>query len=175
MPCADGHARRFTLELRDEFITNNYSPSPVLLLSWHADVKKVACNQTPIILNAAARSALLRSGVGTAESEILAIRAHSRRPALTSSPLNPTTGATEGAQYTTSGNPLDLEHQQPVSIAASANRLAQETAKIHEAKIAVFKAFCAAFDETANSSPTGLPSDLRKSSRKALFIRGRTP
>ena len=86
-------------------------------------------NRMPINLNAAARNALLRSGVGTAESEILAIRAHSRRPALTSSPLNPTTGATERAKYTTSGNPLDLEHQQPVSIAASANRLAQEAAQ----------------------------------------------
>ena len=112
-------------------------------------------NRTPNNLNVAARNALLRNGVGTAESEILAIRNHTRRPALTSSPLNPAAATTEGAQRASHDNPLDLHHQPPVSIAASAHRLAQETAKIHETKIAVFKAFCSAFDETAKQFTSG--------------------
>ena len=110
--------------------------------------------RTPLNLNVAARNALLRNGAAIEETDLLAIRG-ARRPALTSSPFNTTAAATEGTQRATNGNPLDLHHQAPVSIAVTASRLAQETAKIHETKIAVFKAFCAAFDETAKQFTSG--------------------
>ncbi|MGH7960306.1 MAG: hypothetical protein ACRERD_00585, partial [Candidatus Binatia bacterium] len=112
--------------------------------------------RTPINLNVAARNALLRNSAGTAESEILAIRGLSRRPTVASSPLNPNAAAAEGAQRDIGSNALETNQPQPaVTITESATRLVRETAQIHETKIAVFRAFCNAFDETAKQFTSG--------------------
>lgn len=69
--------------------------------------------RTPINLNVAARNALLRDSAGTAESEILAIRGLSRRPAVASSPPNPNAAAAEGAHRDIGSNPLESNQPQP--------------------------------------------------------------
>ncbi|KAM5528301.1 hypothetical protein FOXYSP1_19570 [Fusarium oxysporum f. sp. phaseoli] len=76
-----------------------------------------------------------------------------------SSPLNPatTTAATEGAARS---NPSSIFEQRPVSIIELANDLARERVEEHNAKLMVFQAFCAKFEEAAQQFTTGLPRRL---------------
>lgn len=108
--------------------------------------------RTPTNLNIGARNVLLRNCAATSEAEILRLRDSSRRPAQTTSSLSTTEGAKEGAQRANQTRPQYLDHSQEhllVTVKETANRLIQESAQIHETKIDVFRAFCAAFDETA--------------------------
>lgn len=114
--------------------------------------------RTPTNLNVGARNALLRNSAATAEAEILRLRASFHHPAQTTSPPQATAAAEEGAQRANQASPHDLDLSQehtPVALGETVNRLTQETAVIHETKIAVFKAFCAAFDETAKQFTSG--------------------
>ncbi|GKU15931.1 unnamed protein product, partial [Fusarium langsethiae] len=72
-----------------------------------------------------------------------------RRMAQTLSlPLNAATIAiaTEGAAHP---NPSLVSEQQPVSIIESANDLTRERVEEYNAKLTVFQAFCAKFEEAA--------------------------
>lgn len=72
-----------------------------------------------------------------------------------SSPLNAATtaAAKEGAERTC---PSSTFEQQPVSIIEWANGLARERVEVYNAKLAVFQAFCAKFEEAAQQFTTGL-------------------
>jgi hypothetical protein len=71
-----------------------------------------------------------------------------------SSPLNAATiaAAAEGAARP---NPSLVSEQQPVSIIESANDLARERVEEYNAKLMVFQAFCAKFEEAAQQFTTG--------------------
>lgn len=107
-----------------------------------------------------ARATLLRRSVPAVEQPISALPR--RQPHLAQTPSsptkrNPTAAATEGAQHATSDTLPDQEPQgenQPISIAESANRLVQEYTETHNTKLTVFRAFCAAFEETARQFTT---------------------
>ncbi|KAK2122371.1 hypothetical protein NOF04DRAFT_1418180 [Fusarium oxysporum II5] len=71
-----------------------------------------------------------------------------------SSPLIAATAAaaTEGAERT---NPPLIFEQQPISIIESANELARERVEEYNAKLMVFQAFCAKFEEAAQQFTNG--------------------
>jgi hypothetical protein len=72
-----------------------------------------------------------------------------------SSPLNAatTSAATEGVERIC---PSSIFKQQPVSIIESASDLARERVEEYNAKLMVFQAFCAKFEEAAQQFTTGL-------------------
>ncbi|KAG7414943.1 hypothetical protein Forpi1262_v016789 [Fusarium oxysporum f. sp. raphani] len=77
-----------------------------------------------------------------------------------SSPLNAisTAAATEGAQLAhpaPSSDPAPTTEQQPVSLIETATKLARDRAEEYNAKLKVFQAFCAKFEEAAKQFTTG--------------------
>ncbi|KAF5267059.1 hypothetical protein FOXYS1_2078 [Fusarium oxysporum] len=109
---------------------------------------------TPANLNRGARAALLLNSPAVVNSPIGVSPKPGRTAETPSSPLNAATtaAATEGAER--ANPPLTFEHQ-PVSILESANRLARERAEEYNAKLIVFQAFCAKFEEAAQQFTTG--------------------
>ncbi|KAJ4176232.1 hypothetical protein NW755_014528 [Fusarium falciforme] len=110
---------------------------------------------TPANLNRGARAALLQNSPAIVNGPI-GVSPDPRRMAQTpSSPLNATTttaAATEGARLDPPSSPPG---QRPVSIIESANRLARERVEEYNAKLTVFQAFCAKFEEAAQQFTTG--------------------
>ncbi|KAF4331963.1 hypothetical protein FBEOM_14252, partial [Fusarium beomiforme] len=109
---------------------------------------------TPANLNRGARAALLQNSPAAVNGTI-GVSPGPRRMAQTpSSPLSAATiaAATEGAAR---GNPPSTFEQQPVSIIESANDLARERIEEYNAKLMVFQAFCAKFEEAAQQFTTG--------------------
>jgi hypothetical protein len=78
-----------------------------------------------------------------------------------SSPLNAisTAAATEGAQLACPPDPASTTEQQPVSVIKSANTLARERVE-YNAKLKVFQAFCAKFEEAAKQFTTRLEREF---------------
>ncbi|KEY70682.1 hypothetical protein S7711_09869 [Stachybotrys chartarum IBT 7711] len=121
-----------------------------------------------VITPQGARAALLRGGIAALERPISAPTRRQPRMAQTpSSPTNRrilTTAATEGAQHAIppitlpSGTPQ--VEDEPISIAASANRIVHEHNETHIVQMTVFRAFCAAFEETAKQFTNKSERDL---------------
>jgi hypothetical protein len=110
--------------------------------------------------NPGARAALLRHSLPAAEGEVSSSPAYGQTTQTPSSPLNAAShaAATEGAQRANifSLHDLDQSRQRPpVSVAETADRLAREQTEAHNIKVAVFKAFCSSFDETAKQFTSG--------------------
>jgi hypothetical protein len=109
---------------------------------------------TPANLNRGARTALLQNSP-VAVNGTIGVSPGPRWMAQTpSSPLNAATiaAATEGAER---ASPSSAFGQQPVSIIESANDLARERIEEYNAKLMVFQAFCAKFEEAAQQFTTG--------------------
>ncbi|KAF6527530.1 hypothetical protein HZS61_007832 [Fusarium oxysporum f. sp. conglutinans] len=109
---------------------------------------------TPANLNRGARAVLLQNSPAAVNGTI-GVSPGPRRMAQTpSSPLNAATitAATEGAEC---ASPSSTFEQQPVSIIESANDLARERVDEYNAKLMVFQAFCAKFEEAAQQFTTG--------------------
>ncbi|KFA48278.1 hypothetical protein S40293_10139 [Stachybotrys chartarum IBT 40293] len=114
-----------------------------------------------------ARAALLRGSIAALERPISAPTRRQPHLAQTpSSPTNhriPTAAATEGAQHAI---PITLPSEtpqvedQPISIAASANRIVHEHNETHIVQMTVFRAFCMAFEETARQFTNKSERDL---------------
>ena len=102
-----------------------------------------------------ARAALLRRSVPAVEQPITALPR--RQPQLAKTPSSPTNRnttavGTEGPQHATIDalpNQALQGESQPISIAESADRLVQAHTETYNTKLTIFRAFCAAFDETA--------------------------
>ncbi|KFA68523.1 hypothetical protein S40285_09531 [Stachybotrys chlorohalonatus IBT 40285] len=114
-----------------------------------------------------ARAALLRRSIAALERPISAPPRRQPHPAQTpSSPTNrrsQTAADTEEAQHAisiTQPTQTSQEEGHTTSITESANRLAQEITETHNTKLIVFRAFCAAFEETANQFITKPEHDL---------------
>ncbi|KAM5527763.1 hypothetical protein FOXYSP1_19636 [Fusarium oxysporum f. sp. phaseoli] len=108
---------------------------------------------TPANLNRGARAALLQNSPATVNGTI-GVSPGPRRMAQTpSSPLNAATiaAATEGAER---ASPTSTFEQQPVSIIESANHFAREHVEEYNAKLMVFQALCAKFEEAAQQFTT---------------------
>ncbi|KAM5360867.1 hypothetical protein ACJA88_014682 [Fusarium oxysporum] len=108
---------------------------------------------TPANLNRGARAALLQSSPAAVNGTI-GVSPGPRRMAQTpSSPLNAATiaAATEGAER---ASPTSTFEQQPVSIIESANDFARERVEEYNAKLMVFQALCAKFEEAAQQFTT---------------------
>ncbi|KAF4455159.1 hypothetical protein F53441_2448 [Fusarium austroafricanum] len=109
---------------------------------------------TPANLNRGARAALLQNSPAVVNGTI-GISPGPRRMAQTpSSPLNATTitAATERAKR---ASPISTFKQQLVSIIESANNFARERVEEYNAKLMVFQALCAKFEEAAQQFTTG--------------------
>ncbi|KAI8655633.1 hypothetical protein NCS55_01216000 [Fusarium keratoplasticum] len=114
---------------------------------------------TPANLNRGARAALLQNSPAIVNGPIGASPDPGRMAQTPSSPLNATTTTTTTAAAATEGarpdHPSSPPRQQPVSIVESANRLAHERVEEYNAKLTVFQAFCAKFEEAAQQFTTG--------------------
>ncbi|KAF4460560.1 reverse transcriptase [Fusarium albosuccineum] len=109
---------------------------------------------TPANLNRGARAVLLQNSPAVVNSPIGVSPAPGRTAQTPSSPLNAATtaAATEGAARE---HPSSIFEQRPVSIIESANDLARERVEEYNAKLMVFQAFCAKFEEAAQQFTTG--------------------
>ncbi|KAH7142516.1 hypothetical protein DER46DRAFT_674336, partial [Fusarium sp. MPI-SDFR-AT-0072] len=109
---------------------------------------------TPANLNRGARAALLQNSPAAVNGPVGVSPGPGRTAQTPSSPLNAATtaAATEGAQR---ANPSSIFEQQPISIIESANDLARERVEEYNAKLMVFQAFCAKFEEAAQQSAAG--------------------
>lgn len=115
-----------------------------------------------IITPRRARAALLRGSITAAEQPVGALSMRQPRPSLTPpSPITriPAAAATEGAQHDPFTTPPDQairgEYQsQPFSITDAADRLVRASTETHNTKVAVFQAFCTAFEVTAKQFTT---------------------
>ncbi|RYC80713.1 hypothetical protein BFJ63_vAg16410 [Fusarium oxysporum f. sp. narcissi] len=110
---------------------------------------------TPANLNRRARAALLQNSPAAVNGPVGVSPGLRRTVQTPSSPFNAATiaAATEGAKRTC---PSSISEQQPVSIIESANGLARERIEEYKAKLPVFQAFCAKFEEAAQQFTTGL-------------------
>ncbi|RKK55869.1 hypothetical protein BFJ69_g17692, partial [Fusarium oxysporum] len=108
----------------------------------------------PANLNRGARAILLRDSPAVVNTPIGVSHGPERTAQTPSSPLNAATfaTATEGAERT---NPPLIFEQQPISIIESANELARERVEEYNAKLMVFQAFCAKFEEAAQQFTNG--------------------
>jgi hypothetical protein len=116
--------------------------------------------RTPSGLARGARVALLRNSPATREGEIGVSRSTLRTAHTPSSPLHAVSyaAATEGAQRAAqsgSGDPDLPLSGGPVSIADAADKLVHAQSEVYSAKLAVFRAFCSSFDETAKQFTSG--------------------
>ncbi|KAG7403959.1 hypothetical protein Forpi1262_v018619 [Fusarium oxysporum f. sp. raphani] len=109
---------------------------------------------TPANLNRGARAALLQNSPAVVNGPIGVSPGPGRTAQTPSSPLNAATfaTATEGAERS---NPPLIFEQQPISIIESANELARERVEEYNAKLMVFQAFCAKFEEAAQQFTNG--------------------
>ncbi|KAG7408661.1 hypothetical protein Forpe1208_v012330 [Fusarium oxysporum f. sp. rapae] len=115
---------------------------------------------TPANLNRGARTALLQNSPAVVNGPVGAPPAFGRTAQTPSSPLNAisTAAATEGAQLANpapSADPAPTTEQQPVSLIETATKLARDRAEEYNAKLKVFQAFCAKFEEAAKQFTTG--------------------
>ncbi|KAI5456191.1 hypothetical protein BGZ63DRAFT_396961 [Mariannaea sp. PMI_226] len=115
---------------------------------------------TPANLNRGARTALLQNSPAVVSGPVGVPPAYGRTAQTPSSPLNEisTAAATEGPQIAhpdSSPDPTLTTIQQPVSIFEAATKLARDRAAEHNAKLKVFRAFCAKFEEAAKQFTTG--------------------
>ncbi|KAH7302847.1 hypothetical protein B0I35DRAFT_340522, partial [Stachybotrys elegans] len=105
-----------------------------------------------------ARAALLRRSIPTVEQPISATPR--RQPHLAQTPSSPTNrisaaAAAEGTHHAISDTlPPPQGEDQPISVAEAATRLAQEYTETYNTKLTVFRAFWAAFEETARQFTT---------------------
>ncbi|KNB15715.1 hypothetical protein FOXG_14138 [Fusarium oxysporum f. sp. lycopersici 4287] len=109
---------------------------------------------TPANLNRGARAALLQNSPA-AVNGIIGVSPRPGRMAQT--PSSPHTAATTAAatEGAARASPSSTFEQQPVSIIESANDLARERVEEYNAKLMVFQAFCAKFEEAAQQFTTG--------------------
>ncbi|KFA50735.1 hypothetical protein S40293_10099 [Stachybotrys chartarum IBT 40293] len=111
-----------------------------------------------IITPQRARAALLRRSIPTVEQPISATPR--RQPHLAQTPSSPTNrisaaAAAEGTHHATSDTlPAPQGEDQLISVVEAATRLAQEYTETYNTKLTVFRAFCAAFEETARQFTT---------------------
>ncbi|KAG7423501.1 hypothetical protein Forpi1262_v015424 [Fusarium oxysporum f. sp. raphani] len=115
---------------------------------------------TPANLNRGARTALLQNSPAVVNGPVGVPPAFGRTAQTPSSPLNAisTAAATEGAQLAhpaPSSDPAPTTEQQPVSLIETATKLARDRAEEYNAKLKVFQAFCAKFEEAAKQFTTG--------------------
>ncbi|KAH7109727.1 hypothetical protein B0J13DRAFT_462808, partial [Dactylonectria estremocensis] len=115
---------------------------------------------TPANLNRRARTALLQNSPAVVNGPVGVPPAFGRTAQTPSSPLNAisTAAATEGAQLAhpePSPDPTPTNEQQPVSIFEAATKLARDRVEEYNAKLKVFQAFCAKFEEAAKQFTTG--------------------
>ncbi|PWI64416.1 hypothetical protein PCL_10484 [Purpureocillium lilacinum] len=116
--------------------------------------------RTPSGLAREARAALLRHSPATREGEIGVSRSALRTAYTPSSPLHAVSyaAATEGAQravHFDSSEPDPQSGDGPVSIANAADKLVVAQNEVYSAKLAVFRAFCSSFDDTAKQFTSG--------------------
>ena len=116
--------------------------------------------RTPSGLARGARVALLRNSPATREGEIGVSRSALRTAYTPSSPLHAVSyaAATEGAQravYFDSSEPDPQPGDGPVTIANAADKLVVAQNEVYSAKLAVFRAFCSSFDNTAKQFTSG--------------------
>ena len=116
--------------------------------------------RTPSGLARGARVALLRNSPATREGEIGVSRSALRTAYTPSSPLHAVSYAvaTEGAQravHFDSSEPDPQPSDGPVSIADAADKLVVAQNEVYSAKLAVFRAFCSSFDDTAKQFTSG--------------------
>ena len=116
--------------------------------------------RTPSGLARGARAALLRNSPATREGEIGVSRSALRTAYTPSSPLHAVSyaAATEGAQravYFDSSEPDPQPGDGPVTIANAADKLVVAQNEVYSAKLAVFRAFCSSFDNTAKQFTSG--------------------
>ncbi|KID81211.1 Endonuclease/exonuclease/phosphatase [Metarhizium guizhouense ARSEF 977] len=135
-------------------------------------------DRTPANLNQVARDHILRNSQATAKAEIQRLRRDFRHPAVPSSlPINTThfiAAATEGAQQANQPTAQNLDstnENPPVTIAETANRLALETAQIHDTKIAAFSQSFLEFWDSALNGAASKPT-LSKPSYAAVATSG---
>ncbi|KAG7404221.1 hypothetical protein Forpe1208_v016015 [Fusarium oxysporum f. sp. rapae] len=115
---------------------------------------------TPANLNRGARTALLQNSPAVVNGPVGVPPAHGRMAQTPSSPLKAisTAAATEGAQIAhpdSSPDPTLIAVQQPVSTFEVATKLARDRVEEYNAKLKVFQAFCAKFEEAAKQFTTG--------------------
>ncbi|KAH7464077.1 hypothetical protein FOMA001_g17794 [Fusarium oxysporum f. sp. matthiolae] len=115
---------------------------------------------TPVNLNRGARTVLLQNSPAVVNGPVGVPPAFGRTAQTPSSPLNAisTAAATEGAQLAhpvPSSDPAPTTEQQPVSLIEAATKLARDRAEEYNAKLRVFQAFCAKFEEAAKQFTTG--------------------
>ncbi|OAQ60815.1 ribonuclease H-like protein [Purpureocillium lilacinum] len=116
--------------------------------------------ETPSGLARGARVALLRNSPATREGEIGVSRSAPRSAHTPSSPLHAVSyaAATEGAQRAVHFDSSEADPQPgdgPVSIANAADKLVVAQNEVYSAKLAVFRAFCSSFDDTAKQFTSG--------------------
>ncbi|KAJ6437079.1 reverse transcriptase [Purpureocillium lavendulum] len=116
--------------------------------------------RTPSGLARGARVALLRNSPATREGEIGVSRSALRTAYTPSSPLHAVSyaAATEGAQravHFDSSEPDQQPGDGPVTIANAADKLVVAQNEVYSAKLAVFRAFCSSFDDTAKQFTSG--------------------
>ncbi|OAQ61343.1 reverse transcriptase, RNaseH [Purpureocillium lilacinum] len=116
--------------------------------------------RTPSGLAREARAALLRHSPATREGEIGVSRSALWTAYTPSSPLHAVSyaAATEGAQcavHFDSSEPDPQSGDGPVSIANAAHKLVVAQNEVYSAKLAVFRAFCSSFDDTAKQFTSG--------------------
>ncbi|KNB17546.1 hypothetical protein FOXG_21965 [Fusarium oxysporum f. sp. lycopersici 4287] len=115
---------------------------------------------TPANLNRGARTALLQNSPAVVSGPVGVPLAFGRTAQMPSSPLNAisTAAATEGAQLAhpaPSSDPAPTAEQQPVSLIEAATKLARDRAEEYNAKLKVFQALCAKFEEAVKQFTTG--------------------
>jgi hypothetical protein len=115
---------------------------------------------TPANLNRGASTALLQNSPAVVNGPVGVPPANGRTAQTPSSPLNAisTAAATEGAQIAHpdfSPDPTSTAVQQPVSIFEAATNLARDHVEEYNAKLKVFQALCAKFEEAAKQFTIG--------------------
>ncbi|PCD21120.1 hypothetical protein AU210_016546 [Fusarium oxysporum f. sp. radicis-cucumerinum] len=131
---------------------------------------------TPANLNRGARTALLQNSPAVVNGPVGVPPVFGRTAQTPSSPLNAisTAAATEGAQLAhpaPSSDPAPTTEQQPVSLIEAATKLARDREEEYNAKLKVFQAFCAKFEEAAKQFTTGPEREFAQSAPLRVDLR----